>query len=597
MSFFRGKDAARQEPLAAVAPPPLRRVEFDVPEAANSDALPLQDSQLPPASLAPETAHYRTYADVPSFKGLLSAGEKPLISLMKEQRETVAIIELTGRAALIVHSNCDRAQLEAIKGKLRERNFTLKVATAEPAVVRSIYQFSEHGEGGNGARSIGNEFMAAASEWIGYAVANRATDIHIETRGSMGIVKFRVDGEIETMKAPHGGKYPATFVQKVMSTLFNNEQQTKSGNDSLFNEEKYLYCMVPYSQIPGHSLKLRYQSLKGNEGPKTVLRLLHVDEDQETLDFDALGYAPSHVDLWRQAMETPSGAVFISGVTGSGKSTSQKSFIELNPNTPHSAVFTVEDPVEYPIRGAHQIPIQRDLANPEESAKRYSEVISALMRADPDVVMLGEIRDRFSSNAAQQFAESGHMALGTVHAHLLSGIVPRLVNPEIGMSRAILTGPNMITLLAYQALVPKLCPECAESTEVASAKSEGVAQIAKRLKSLDLDTAPMRWKCSAGCERCNHRGTIGLTVVAEMLMPDDDWLRHIRDGRDSEAVEVYRSHSDGDLTSPNMTGKTVFEHTLFKALQGQVDARQCSRFDTWFRFMQRIEKLQKKDRQ
>lgn len=579
MSLFR-RNEPRIEPVRPLAPPPLRRTDNP------ADAEPALPAGI---SLAKGDPHFRVYADVPRFKGLLSTGDKPLISLQKNERETVAVLELSGRAALIVHSKIDRTQLESIKGKLREQNYTLSVATAEPAVIAAIYQHADQGEGGATARATGNQYIAMAGEWISYAVANRATDIHIETRGSMGIVKFRVDGEIETMKVEGGGQYPAALLQKVMSALFNNEQQTKSGNESLFDAEKYLYCMVPYSEIPGHSLKLRYQSLKGNEGPKTVLRILHVDEDQETKDFDALGYAPSHVELWRQAMETPSGAIFIAGITGSGKSTSQKTFIELNPNTPRSAVFTVEDPVEYPIRGAHQIPIQRDLSNPEESAKRYSEVIAALIRSDPDIVMLGEIRDRFSSNAAQQLAESGHMALGTVHAHLLSGIVPRLVNPEIGMSRAILTAPNMVTLMAYQALVPTLCPHCARST--ADAIDDGsVSRIAFTMDSLGLDTSAMRWKHDAGCVHCNHRGTTGLTVVAEMLMPDEDWLRLVREGKDSEAVEVYRSYSDGDLSSPNMRGKTVFEHTLYKALNGMVDARQATRFDTWARFVNRIEK-------
>jgi type II secretory ATPase GspE/PulE/Tfp pilus assembly ATPase PilB-like protein len=201
--------------------------------------------------------------------------------------------------------------------------------------------------------------------------------------------------------------------------------------------------------------------------------------------------------------------------------------------------------------------------------------------------MLGEIRDRFSSNAAQQLAETGHLGLGTVHAHLLSGIVPRLVNDEIGMSREILTAPNMTTLLAYQALVPKLCPSCAMETAEAVTRYEDIAAIASQIGALSLDVEPMRWKRVGGCSNCNERGTVGLTVAAEMFMPDEDWLSAIREGRDTEAVQIYRSSANGDLNSPDMTGKTVFEHTLYKSLQGQVDARQCSRFEAWHRYMSR----------
>ncbi|VTU46181.1 Type II traffic warden ATPase (plasmid) [Variovorax sp. SRS16] len=531
-----------------------------------------------------ELSHFKTFADVPKFQKALSAGIRPLIALPQEVREKVVVVEQPGRIALVVQADVDRSQLESIKGKLREHNYALRVATADPVVIRDIYQGA--GEAGDVDRSAraGNEFMKESAEWVAYAVQNRATDIHLEVRGSIGVVRVRVDGELEAMKGPNGGRYTAKFMEQCMASLFNNDQQSKSGSDSLFDKEKFLYCMVPYSER-GLSLKLRFQSMKGNEGPKTVLRLLHVDENQPTLTFEQLGYAPSHVALWEQAMQTPSGMVLIAGVTGSGKSTLLKSFIELNPNTPRSAVSTIEDPVEYPIRGAHQIPIQRDLSDGKESAKRYAETIGALMRSDPDIVMLGEIRDHFSANAAQQLAETGHMALGTVHAHLLSGIVPRLVNPEIGFSRQILTAPNIATLFAYQALVAKLCPACCMGTTEASQHDLSVATIAGHMKTLGIDAAPMRWKRIGGCTECRQRGTVGLTVAAEMLMPDEEWLRPIREGRDTDAVEVYRSRSNGRFDDPDMTGKTVFEHTLYKALAGQVDARQCSRFDTWHRFM------------
>lgn len=533
---------------------------------------------------AVEMEHIATFARVPRFQGLLSAGDKPVIQLTRADKERVAVIDMVGRNAVIVHDNVEQAFLESIKGRLIENRYTLRVATADPNVIKEIYQAGAKTDNNGGDGRSRNEFMAALYEWISYAVANRATDIHLETRGSTGVVRFRVDGEMERMRADHEGSYPAKFIMDCMASLFNNEQMARSGSGSSFHRDEFLYCMVPYNEIPGHTLKLRYQSLKGNEGPKLVLRILHVDENQPTQTFAELGYAPSQVEMWREAMDTPSGLVAIAGVTSSGKSTTLKCFIELNPHTPTSNVLTIEDPVEYPIRGAHQVPVQRDLADPIESSKRFTEALSSFMRADPDAVMMGEIRDRFSANAAQQLAETGHMALGTVHAHLLSGIVPRLVNPEIGMTRQILTAPNMVTLLAYQALVAKLCPKCAMSTDEAD-HDQRIRKIADNVKQLGLDPDRLRWKRIGGCPHCNGRGTFGQTVVAEMLMPDEEWLRHVREGNDTEAVNVYRSRSNRDLMSPDMTGKTVFEHTLHKALHGLVDARQCSAFDTWHRYM------------
>lgn len=541
---------------------------------------------------AAEMEHISTFARVPKFLGLLSTGDQPVIDLRKADKERVAVIEMSGRGAVVVHHQLDKSILDSIKGTLRSNKYSVRVATAEPSVIKEIYLAGSKTEAGIGGARQRTQYMQAVNEWISYAVKHRATDLHLETRGSTGKVRFRVDGEMEEMRADHEGSYPSEFIVSCMASLFNNEQMAKSGSESVFDRSKFSYCMVPYNEVPEHTLKLRYQSLKGNEGPKTVLRLLHVDENLPTLTFEELGYSRSQVELWKQAMDTPSGMVAIAGVTGSGKSTTLKSFIELNPHTPTSNVLTIEDPVEYPIRGAHQVPVQRDLSNPNESAKRFSEAISAFMRADPDIVMVGEIRDRFSANAAQQLAETGHMALGTVHAHLLSGIVPRLVNTEIGMTRQILTAPNMVTLLAYQALVPKLCPKCSVPTSEAVTDWR-ISSISENVKRLGLDPDLLRWKHVGGCSHCNGRGTFGLTVVAEMLTPDEDWLRPVRDGNDTEAVNVYRSKSNRDLMNDDMTGKSVFEHTLYKALHGQVDARQCSAFDTWHRFMRHHESAPK----
>lgn len=578
--------AQRIAPTSVKRPPPAPRDVaandgFDARSAREVEELS-RGGRLVSQQRANELEDIATFADVPRFHRILSAGDQPIVEVPVDRRDRLVVIDSGGRNAVVIHAGVDAALLNSIVGSLRERNYSSSVARAASEVIRQIQQSRIKNEARGMARQQ-TPYVAAMHEWISYAVENRATDIHLEVRGSAGYVRFRIDGEMEPMRGDKQGKEEATFIEKCMSSLFNNEQAAKSGSDSMFERDQNLYCMVPYDEIPGHTLRLRFQSLKGNEGPKTVLRLLHVDENLPTLTFEQAGYEPSMVELWRQAMHTPSGAVLIAGVTGSGKSTTLKSFIELNPNTPSSNVLTVEDPVEYPIRGAHQVPIQRDLANPQESAKRFSEVISAFMRSDPDVVMVGEIRDRFSSNAAQQLAETGHMALGTVHAHLLSGIVPRLVNTEIGMSRAILTAPNMLTLLAYQALVPKLCKHCClPASEVQSDRQ--VAMIVQILQQLNLPLERMRWKNPSGCSHCNGRGTAGLTVVAEMLMPDEEWLSPIRDGLDAKAVEVYRSRSDGDLTSPNMNGKTVFEHCLYKALNGLVDARNCSDFDTWPRF-------------
>jgi type II secretory ATPase GspE/PulE/Tfp pilus assembly ATPase PilB-like protein len=544
----------------------------------------------------------RSFSDVPKFDALLSAGPDAIYPVEPKDRNKYVALSAHGRRAIVLINERmakTHTEVTAMVGSLTSARYDTSVHLASTEVLAEVYAGFLTGSSTTddadpkSMRKTANTYMQEAGRWIAYGVEQGATDIHLEIKGSKGYVRVRVDGELEALRLESNGVYPSQFIEKVMGSLYNNEQQRKSGSNSSFEAESSLYCMVPYAEIPGHGLKLRYQSMPGNEGPKVVLRLLNVDESAKTLTYKELGYETSQERMWRSATRTPSGAVLIAGVTGSGKSTTQKSFIELNPAAKEMAIFTIEDPVEYPIAAAHQIPLQRDLSNPDESAKAYATTVSSLMRMDPDIVMLGEVRDLYSARALQQLAETGHMALATVHAHLISGITSRLTNEEIGMSRDVLAAPNMLTLLVYQALVPKLCPHCALESHEAAGHDEDIDSMISVIKRLGLDPRTFRWKRPGGCQYCNHRGTKGQTVVAEMLMPDEDWLRHLREGRDDLALNVYRSHSDMNLLSNNMVGKTVFEHALLKAANGLTDARQCSRFDNPDRFANRYLRLQK----
>lgn len=571
--------------LAARAPAP------GTSRAPLSSAEPARSPGSTSLMVVDEIRYINSFTDVPNFQSLMTDGDQAVFKLNADQRGQLVVLEMTGRKAQMIISSDTPPQdalQESVRGVCMASNYKmLPVLSAPTALINELYNAKVGAQTSGQGRST-SVHMALITELIEYALENDATDIHMETRGSKGVIRFRVHGEVENKRDEQNkvtGNYAASAVVDCMGTLYNLMAQKKSSGGAQFEKDKNQYCMIPFTEIPDHSLKLRFQSVKGNEGPKAVMRLLHINENQRTLSFETLGYEPTHCEMLGVAMGTPSGAVLISGITGSGKSTTLKSFIELNPSAPSSAIFTIEDPVEYPIRYAHQIPIQRDLSNPAESARMYNETVSALMRLDPDIGVLGEIRDRFSAMALQQFTESGHMGLGTVHAHLLSGIVPRLVNPEIGMNREVLTSPNMLTLLVYQALVPKLCQHCAHTSAQAAELDPNVVSILKNMHRLDLPEPDFRWKNSKGCSQCQRRGTVGLTVVAEMMMPDDDWLRLIRDSKDTEAVTHYRSLSDRDLLSGNMDGKTVFEHTLYKASRGAVDVRQCSRFDVWARYM------------
>jgi general secretion pathway protein E len=610
-----------EEPVAAAPAPPRRRPERAVasqgpattsaggsaaslaarldrrpPEGGLSQALP---RGLPaPADERPAAGAEQAFRDtpvratvlahfhqLPPYQALLTVGPEAVYQLPPLLHEQLVALDCGARQARLVRSTmaaADRLALDgtakAVKGALRARGYgVLGELVAEPQVLREILRNA--GAAGKGASRGGP--MQLFERWIALAVPTGATDLHIEVRRNVGIVRIRVDGRMEPLPDGQDGRYSRKEVVDAIAAGYNGTR--KGNNVSQYAADQFVDCMIDLD-LPGSAGQLRYQNVKGRLGPKTVVRILRTGDDNR-IRFEAAGYAPSHLRLLRLAGRAGKGIVLLSGVTSSGKSTSLKSFIETLPGLERKAIYTVEDPIEYEIAGAHQIEVLRDIANDDETRRRYAEVMRALMRSDPDGVMLGEIRDKLTALFALQIAETGHLAMGTVHAHLISNIIPRLTNDQIGISRQALTGPNILNLLVYQALVPRLCRCCALPTSMALRADPDVREIEEVLRvRFGLATARLRWTRPDGCAACQGRGTHGKTIVAEMLQPDRTWLRHVRDNDDDAALQHFRAAGNRRFESADMTGKTVFEHALFKAIQGEIDVRNCEEFDGFERF-------------
>ena len=539
-------------------------------------------SGLREAEVRPDVlAHFH---QLPPYQALLTVGPEAVYQLPASLHEKLVALDCGTRQARLVSatmSAADRLALaataKAVKGALRARGYAVVgELLAEPHVLKEILRNA--GAAGKGGAKGGP--MQLFDRWIALAVPTGATDLHIEVRRNTALVRIRIDGRIEPLPDGQGGRYSRKEVVDAIAAGYNSTR--KGNNVSQYNADQFVDCMIDLD-LPETAGQLRYQNVKGRLGPKTVVRILRTG-DENRIRFDAAGYAPSHLRLLRLAGRAGKGIVLLSGVTSSGKSTSLKSFIETLPGLDQKAIYTVEDPIEYEIAGAHQIEVLRDIANDDETRRRYAEVMRALMRSDPDGVMLGEIRDKLTALFALQIAETGHLAMGTVHAHLISNIIPRLTNDQIGVSRQALTGPNILNLLVYQALVPKLCRCCALPTPLALRLDPDAREIEEVLRRrFALPTGRLRWTRPEGCAACQGRGTHGKTIVAEMLQPDRTWLRHVRNNDDA-ALQHFRSFGNRQFDSPDMTGKTVFEHALYKALQGEIDVRNCEEFDGFERF-------------
>ena len=566
-----------------VGPDALRPVAIPQPDVVSEPASPdraagFRDTEVRPDALA----HFH---QLPPYQALLTVGPEAVYQLPTLLHEKLIALDCGARQARLVRATmpaADRLALDgtakAVKGALRARGYgVVGELVAEPHVLKEILRNA----GASGKAGAKGGPMQLFERWIALAVPTGATDLHIEVRRNTAIVRIRIDGRIEPLPDGQGGRYSRKEVVDAIAAGYNSTR--KGNNVSQYNADQFVDCMIDLD-LPGTAGQLRYQNVKGRLGPKTVVRILRTG-DENRIRFDAAGYAPSHLRLLRLAGRAGKGIVLLSGVTSSGKSTSLKSFIEALPGLEQKAIYTVEDPIEYEIAGAHQIEVLRDIANDDETRRRYAEVMRALMRSDPDGVMLGEIRDKLTALFALQIAETGHLAMGTVHAHLISNIIPRLTNDQIGVSRQALTGPNILNLLVYQALVPKLCRCCALPTALALRVDPDAREIEEVLRRrFGLATARLRWTRPEGCAACQGRGTHGKTIVAEMLQPDHVWLRHVRNNDDDAALQHFRSVSNRQFDSPDMTGKTVFEHALYKALQGEIDVRNCEEFDGFERF-------------
>lgn len=552
--------------------------------SARVPALNSAPPAVPEAGVAPSVIE--RYADLPEYQSMLTHGPEAVYPLPPDLQRRLLAIDLGGRRALIVRVVMPASEqallqqhLQALRGTLRARGY--KVADevlAQAPVLADVIRNSSKAQRSSSSKG---EPLRLFERWIEIGVFSGATDVHIDVNGNLAQIRARVDGSLEPLNDGNGGRYPRKDAIDAVAAGYNSTR--KGNNNSQFDEDRFVDCMLDIN-VSGVSGQIRYQSQKGRLGPKVVLRILRCGEDNR-ITFERAGYAKSHLKLLREAARAGKGMVLIAGETGSGKSTSLKCFIETLPHLARKAIYTVEDPIEYEIRGAHQIEVKRVIDDDAETHRRYAEVMRSILRSDPDGVMMGEMRDKLTSMFCLQIAETGHLAMGTLHAHLISNIVPRLTNDQIGLSRQALTGPNILNLLVYQALVPMLCPACADPTDVAVRCDPEVAEIEQLLRhKFKLPTQRLRWEHSGGCRACNGRGTNGKTVVAEMFQPDRRWLSAVRDNDDHGAVLHYRSFSDGDFASDDMTGKTVFEHAMWKALQGQVDVRRCEEFEAFRRY-------------
>ena len=316
------------------------------------------------------------------------------------------------------------------------------------------------------------------------AIKEGASDIHIETQERRLVVRFRIDGILREMVEPRRALAPLLVSRiKVMARLDIAEKRLpQDGRVSL--------------RVGGHEVDVRVSTIPSQYGERVVMRLL--DRGATRLGLERLGMSPRDAEVFGRLLARPDGMVLVTGPTGSGKTTTLYAALDrLNDQSRN--IMTVEDPIEYSLDGIGQMQV-----NPRTELT-FARGLRAILRQDPDVIMVGEIRDRETAEVAVESAMTGHFVLSTLHTNTAIGAVSRLI--DMGVERFLLA-PMLAGVLA-QRLVRRLCPDCRE-TGAASADD------AAMLPGLVVGEPVHHAKGCPACQGVGYRGRSGLYEVVEI---------------------------------------------------------------------------------
>lgn len=323
------------------------------------------------------------------------------------------------------------------------------------------------------------------------AIKQNASDIHIETYETQVLVRNRIDGVLQSVLEVQKGIAPLlTSRVKVMAKLDIAEKRIpQDGRISL--------------RIGGHTVDVRVSTLPSNHGERVVMRIL--DKQAAQLDLNLLGMPEENLVSMRKMIAQPHGIILITGPTGSGKTTSLYAMLtELNEITRN--ILTIEDPIEYDLKGIGQTQVNTKIQ------MTFAKGLRAILRQDPDVVMIGEIRDLETAEIAIQASLTGHLVLSTLHTNTALGAIPRLC--DMGVEPFLLS--SSIVGLLSQRLVRKLCDAC--KTPHPMKEDERI------IMDLPVTETPPVIYDAVGCEHCNNLGYRGRTGIYEII-PMDEQLR------------------------------------------------------------------------
>jgi type IV pilus assembly protein PilB len=348
------------------------------------------------------------------------------------------------------------------------------------------------------------------------AITDRASDIHVEPTGKEVRIRYRVDGVLhEEMKLPRNIQNGVVSRLKVMAGM--NIAEHRLPQDGRIT-----------NKLDGHPVDLRVATLPSVHGEKVVMRVL--DNSTAKLNLADLGFLPENMRRYSSSYTKPYGTVLVTGPTGSGKTTTLYATLNLlNQSTKN--VVTVEDPVEYQVQGITQMQVNN------RTGLSFALALRTILRADPDIILVGEIRDRETAAIAIEAALTGHLVLSTLHTNDASTTANRLI--EMGVEPC-LVGSALDCIVA-QRLARKLCERCKQAYDVDRGQ---LSALGWDLGDMEV---PHRLFCAVGCQRCGNTGYAGRFAVHEVLNVNEEIERMIVEHAHADDIRKAAT-ADGMLT-------------------------------------------------
>ncbi len=433
-------------------------------------------------------------------------------------------------------------------------------------------------------RWVNNLFYTASQQ--------RASDIHIEPSDREVVVRYRIDGNLVVAKTAHKG-FLKSIVSRVKIEANLNIAESRLPQDGRITKK-----------IQGRTIDVRVSTIPQTKGERIVMRLL--DKEKVLLDLEDLGYAGAQLDTIQHLVTRPNGIVVVTGPTGSGKTTTLYACL-TRINTPDLNILTAEDPVEYEIKGIGQMHVQPKIG------LTFATALRSFLRQDPDVIMVGEIRDHETAEIAIHASLTGHLVLSTLHTNDAAGAITRL--GEMGVEHYLITS-SLLAVIA-QRLVRRLCPKCRQPYEPTDSDLRQLGVERGKLQGLlsgtgvqsfrgmaddadvpDLSDEVVTWSPdetqviaappakpaplrpvfyrAVGCEECSGTGYRGRVAIAEILIIDDPVRREILNKSDAGQVAriaqqrgMRTLREDGARTV--LLGTTSLEEVLAATQAGEID--------------------------